>query len=235
MDTSENQDDPATQELPDAWLCRTPLPPDPVPILRDWLDEAFAAGLQQNAHAVSLATIDPDGRPSARMVLCNHIDVERGAFVMYTNRESRKGRALKANPRAAIVFYWGPHQRSARVEGRVEFTPDAECDAYFATRPLDAQLGAWASAQSECIETREELVAKIEAQAERFGVRLGDASAEGIPRPPHWGGFTMVADAIELWVSRPARIHDRALWTRELDAAGEPGAESGWRVSRLQP
>ena len=222
-------------ELPDAWLAETPLPENPVPILNGWLDQAFADGLQQNAHAVSLATVDPDGRASARMVLCNFIDVERGAFIMYTNRESRKGRALAVHPHAAIVFYWGPHQRSARVEGRVEMTPDADCDAYFATRPLDAQLGAWASAQSEPIATREEFVAKVEAQAKRFGVKLGDERAEGIPRPPHWGGFTLIADAIELWVSRPARIHDRALWIRSFDAAGEPDPERGWRVSRLQP
>ncbi len=110
-------------DLPDAWLARDPLAEDPIPILKEWLDEACAARLQANPHAVSLATIDPDGRPSARMVLCNHIDVARGAFVMYTNRESRKGRALAANPRAAIVFYWGPHSRSARVDGAVELTP----------------------------------------------------------------------------------------------------------------
>jgi pyridoxamine 5'-phosphate oxidase len=166
-------------ELPDAWLSQTPLPADPVPLLKNWLDEAFAARLQQNAHAVSLATVDSNGHPSARMVLCNHIDVERGAFVMYTNRESRKGRELAKNPRGAIVFYWGPQQRSARVEGRVELTPDADCDSYFATRPLDAKLGAWASNQSQPIKTREELVERVEAQARRFGVRLGDERAEG--------------------------------------------------------
>lgn len=225
----------ATDELPDAWLACDPLPADPVAILQDWLDEAFAAKQQANPHAVSLATIDPDGRPSCRMVLCNAIDSARGAFVMYTNRVSRKGRALAANPRAAIVFYWGPHSRSARVEGHVELTPDAECDAYFATRPVDAQVGAWASAQSEPIASRAELVARVDEQAERFGVRLDAARADGIPRPPHWGGFTLVADAVELWVSRPARIHDRALWTRsvEITAAGE--RRGAWHVARLQP
>jgi pyridoxamine 5'-phosphate oxidase len=182
---------------------------------------------------VCLSTIDPDGRPSARMVLCNAIDVERGAFVMYTNRESRKGRAIAANPHAAIVFYWGPHARSARVEGRIEWTPDADCDAYFATRPVDAQVGAWASAQSEPIASREELVSKVRTEAARFGVELGGQASDRIPRPPHWGGFTLVADAVELWVSRPARIHDRALWTRDLDR--ELSAARSWRVQRLQP
>jgi pyridoxamine 5'-phosphate oxidase len=224
-------------ELPDAWLCLDPLPTDPIRQLKVWLDEAFKAGVQQNPHAVCLATIDPDGRPSARMVLCNAIDVERGAFVMYTNRESRKGRAIAANPRAAIVFYWGPQDRSARVEGRVERTPDADCDAYFATRPLDAQVGAWASAQSEPVSSREAMVAKVHDEAARLGVALdGKPRTEPhdrIPRPPHWGGFTLVADSVELWVSRPARIHDRAVWTRGLD---ESLAQAGeWRVERLQP
>ena len=216
--------------LPDAWLAEDPLPEDPIPILKDWLDEAFAARLQANPHAVSLATIDPDGRPSARMVLCNHIDVSRGAFVMYTNRESRKGRALVANPRAAIVFYWGAHNRSARVEGAVELTPDEDCDAYFASRPLDAQLGAWASAQSEPVPSRAALVDKIEEQARRFGVTLEERRGVEIPRPPYWGGFTLVADTVELWVSRAARIHDRAQWRRTR--SGNP---TSWSVDRLQP
>jgi pyridoxamine 5'-phosphate oxidase len=220
------------QDLPDAWLAEDPLPRDPIPILKQWLDEAFAAGLQANPHAVSLATVDPDGRPSARMVLCNQIDVARGGFVMYTNRESRKGRALAAHPYAAIVFHWGPHNRSARVEGRVEFTADEDCDAYFATRPVDAQIGAWASEQSEAIGSRAELVEKIEFQAKRFGVTLDDRGDSQIPRPPHWGGFTLVADAVELWVSRPARIHDRALWQRSSPNRDE---STSWDASRLQP
>jgi pyridoxamine 5'-phosphate oxidase len=214
-------------DLRDGWLARDPLPADPVPLLKDWLDAAFAEGVQPNPHAVALATIDPDGRPSVRMVLCNAIDVARGAFVLYTNRESRKGRALAAHPRAAIVFHFAMDGRQARVEGAVELTPDADCDAYFATRPVDAQVGAWASRQSEPIGSRAELVARVEQEAARFGVDLSDARVEGIPRPPHWGGFTVVADAVELWVSRPARIHDRALWTRV--------GQGAWSVQRLQP
>jgi len=220
-------------ELSDAWLSRDPLPGDPIGKLKAWLDEAFDRGLQANPHAVCLATIDPDGRPSARMVLCNAIDVERGSFVMYTNRESRKGRAIAADRRAAIVFYWGPQNRSARVEGSIEWTPDLDCDAYFATRPVDAQVGAWASAQSRPIASRDELVAKVEAEAERFGVDLAARSSATIPRPPHWGGFTLVADAVELWVSRPARIHDRAVWTRALDS--DLTRAGAWHAQRLQP
>lgn len=221
---------PNEDALEDTWLSNEPLPGDPVPILKSWLDEAFSARLQANPHAVALATVDPDGRPSARMVLVNHVDVERGAFVMYTNRESRKGRALAANPFASIVFHFGPHGRSARVEGAVTLTPDADCDRYFATRPVDAQVGAWASEQSVAIESRAALVAKVEAAADRFGVTLEERGSVTIPRPPHWGGFTLVADAIELWKSRPARIHDRALWRRDANSAS-----ARWSVERLQP
>ena len=219
-------------DLPDAWLAEDPLPEDPIAILKGWLDEAFAERRQANPHAVSLATIDPDGRPSARMVLCNQIDARRGAFVMYTNLESRKGRALAINPRAAIVFYWGPYGRSARVEGAVELTPQKDCDAYFATRPIDAQIGAWASSQSQPIESRAALVAKIEAQARHFGVTLEESRGVAIPRPPNWGGLSLVAETVELWVSRPARIHDRAQWQRSHSAQGSP---TPWSVTRLQP
>ncbi len=219
-------------DLPDAWLAEDPLPEDPIAILKGWLDEAFAEGLQANPHAISLATIDPDGRLSARMVLCNQIDVERGAFVMYTNLESRKGRALAVNPQAAIVFYWEPYGRSARVEGVVELTPKKDCDAYFATRPVDAQIGAWASSQSEPIQSRAALVAKIEEQARRFGVTLDERRGVEIPRPPHWGGLTLVADTVELWVSRVARIHDRAQWQRSHSGPSKP---TPWSVARLQP
>ncbi len=217
-------------QLPDAWLSRDPLPADPVPILRDWLAEAFEAQRQPNPHAVALATVDPDGKPSVRMVLCNEIDVARGAFTMYTNLESRKARALRAHPQASIVFYWGPHDRQARVEGPVGFTPAAQCDAYFATRPLDAKINAWASRQSEPVESRAALLAVAQSEARRFGVASDARRAEPIPRPPFWGGYTLVAESVELWVSRPGRIHDRALWRRSL--ADEPGP---WRVMRLQP
>lgn len=217
-------------ELQDAWLSREPLPGDPVAVLKGWLDQAFAEGLQANPHAVALATVDPDGRPSARMVLCNEIDAQRGAFTMYTNLESRKGRAIDAHPHGAIVFYWGPYDRQARVEGRIERTPAGQCDAYFAGRPLDAKLGAWASQQSEPVASREALLAVVERVAGRFGVSAASerSAVTAIPRPPHWGGYTLVADSIELWVSRPGRIHDRARWTRADEA--EP-----WKPQRLQP
>lgn len=208
-------------DAPDAWLARDPLPTEPVGIVKQWLDEAFAKREQENPHAVALATVDPDGRPSVRMVLCSAIDVALGRFTMYSNLESRKGRALQAEPRAALVFHWGARQ--ARVEGVVELTPAAECDAYFATRPLEARLGAWASRQSEPVASREVLLEKLREVADRFGATQ---EADVVPRPAHWGGLTLTAESVELWVSRTGRIHDRAVWRRTSEQ---------FLATRLQP
>jgi len=186
-------------------------------------EEAFADPVLRNPHAVALATVDPDGAPSVRMVLCNAIDAERGTFTMYTNRESRKGRALAHEPRAAIVFHWP--DRQARIEGTMELVPDDVSDVYFASRPLDSRLGAWASAQSEPVASRAALLRAVEDVAARFGAR---AEGDVVPRPPFWGGYTLVASSVELWASRRGRVHDRAVWRRE--APGTP-----WRAQRLQP
>jgi len=206
----------------DAWLSDDPLPDAPAVIVKRWLDEAFAEGTQENPQAVALATVDPDGTPSVRMVLCSAIDAETAAFTFYTNRESRKGRALLSEPRAAIVFNW--RGRQARIEGLVEATSDEESDRYFASRPLDSRLGAWASRQSEPAASRKALLDEIEAVAARFDARDESAS---LPRPPHWGGYTLRARAIELWVSRHGRVHDRAVW--RLTDTGH------WTSTRLQP
>ena len=206
---------------PDLWLSLDPLPTNPAQIVQQWLNEAFEAGVQANPHAVALATVDPDGRPSVRMVLCSDIDPDAAAFTMYTNIESRKGRAIRAEPRSAIAFHWA--SRQARIEGRAHLTPADRCDAYFATRPLEARLGAWASAQSEPIGSRAEMLAKLDSVADRFNATREE---DVVPRPPHWGGFTLVADSIELWVSRRGRIHDRAVWRR---------TEGAWIPTRLQP
>lgn len=208
-------------ERADAWLAEDPLPGNPAHITKRWLDEAFAARIQPNPHAVALATVDPDGRPSVRMVLCNEIDPDAAAFTMYTNIESRKGRAIRAEPRCAIVFHWA--SRQVRVEGQASLTPPEKCDAYFATRPLEARLGAWASAQSEPVGSRAEILEEVAAIADRFDARREE---DVVPRPPHWGGFTLVAHSIEIWVSREGRIHDRAVWRHE---------NGSWRATRLQP
>jgi pyridoxamine 5'-phosphate oxidase len=205
----------------DEWLARDPLPSDPAHIAKRWLDEAFASREQRDPHAVALATVDADGQPSVRMVLCNEIDPDAAAFTMYTNIESRKGRAIRTEPRCAIVFHWP--SRQVRVEGEATLTPTEKCDAYFATRPLEARLGAWASAQSEPIGSRAEMLRKLDAVARRFDA---EREEDFVPRPGHWGGFTLVADSIEIWVSRTGRIHDRAVWRRK---------DQEWVATRLQP
>ncbi len=203
--------------LPDAWLGEDPLPGDPIPIVQRWLAQAFEAGVQENPHAIALATVDADGAPSVRMVLCTQIE-DAGNLVFHTNRSSRKGAALAGDPRAAAVFHWP--NRQVRVEGEAMPLPDAESDAYFAGRPRESQLGAWASEQSAPVASRAALTERMAEEARRFG--------EGeVPRPPHWGGYRLVARTVEIWASRPGRIHDRALWTR--------GAGGAWSSERLQP
>ena len=150
--------------------------------------------------AMTLATADPDGRPSARIVLLKHFDA-RG-FTFYTNYRSRKGRALRANPQAALLFWWRSMDRQVRVEGAIETVDDADADAYWATRPRESQLGAWASDQSEPLASREEYERRLTEYRERF-------DGVDVPRPPHWSGFRVVPDRIEFWHERAFRQHDR--------------------------
>ena len=226
----------ATTEPPgDAWLARDPLPADPLPILEAWQREAFAAAEQPNPHAIALATVDSAGNPAVRMVLCKRIDPERAEVVFYSDRRSSKGHALANHPRAAAVFYWGFQNRQARVEGRVRIVSDLDADAYFASRPSDSQLGAWASEQSQPIGSRRELEERLRAAGERFGVEPGAEPSTQVPRPPHWVGYAIVLDTIELWVSRPGRIHDRVVWRRLQGHAEEETGWSPWRTTRLQP
>lgn len=214
----------------DEWLSVDPLPMDPLPIAIRWLEEAFAAREQANPHAIALATVDAEGQPAVRMVLCKAIEADPGGLVFFTDRSSHKGRALAHHPRAEACFHFGPQGRQVRMAGRVAPTSEAESDAYFATRPLDSQLGAWASRQSEPLASREALLGAIAETATRFGVAPGgDEPSDRVPRPPEWGGYRLVATRVELWHSRPGRAHDRAAWTREQ------GNASPWSVTRLNP
>ncbi len=215
------------RDWPDPWLSDDPLPADPFPIASAWLSEAFAARLQPDPHAIALATVDAAGHPDVRFVLCKALEPETGSLAFYTNKLSPKGRALRANAEASAAFLFGPQQRQMRIAGRVSDVSDAEADAYFATRPLDSRIGAWASAQSEPVPSRAELEAAYARCAARFGLREGDTDA-AVPRPPHWGGYRIHANRVELWHSRPGRLHDRALWTRKLPS-------SAWRAQRIQP
>ncbi len=193
------------------------LAPEPIAQFRAWFAEALAAG-PLDPTAMTLATADSDGRPSARIVLLKGYD-ERG-FVFFTNYGSRKARELLDNPHAALVFYWPACDRQVRVEGTVGKTSREETAAYFATRPLASRLGAWASRQSDPVTGREPLEQAFAAAAERF------ASGE-VPAPDFWGGYRLVPIWVEFWQGRESRLHDRLVYRR--------GAAGGWTVERLQP
>jgi pyridoxamine 5'-phosphate oxidase len=199
-----------------AGLSEEDLAADPIEQFRLWLEQAMTVDPKEFT-AMTLATADREGRPSARVVLLKGVD-ERG-FVFYTHYDSDKGRELRENPRAALVFYWPAQDRQVRVEGTVEKTSRAESEAYFASRPLGSRVGAWASPQSRRISGREELERKVREAGERFG--------EDVPLPPDWGGFRVHPEAIEFWQGRPSRLHDRLRYS--LDGEGH------WRIERLAP
>ena len=197
-----------------------PLPADPMPVARDWLREARDGRVQRNPDAMSLATVDARGRPSVRIVLCKEVVAGPGYLVFYTNYGSRKGRELAAAPCAAVVFQWDPLGRQLRVEGPVRRSPAAESDAYFASRAWQSRLAATAA--------RHRTPAPLAA-----GGGPGDPAR---PRPPHWGGFRLWAEAVELWVEGAHRLHDRVRYERALSPEGESGFTAGpWRHERLQP
>jgi pyridoxamine 5'-phosphate oxidase len=189
---------------------------DPVVQVQRWLDE-WAEVAPNEPSAVVLATASASGRPSARTVLMRGFD-ERGCTV-FTSYESRKGDELAANPHAAIVCSWVPILRQVHFRGPMTTVSRAESEAYFATRPRDSQLAAWASHQSSVLVDREELEARFAEAADRF-------AGQDVPCPPYWGGYRLVPDEIELWQGRPSRMHDRLRYERAGD---------GWRIVRLSP
>jgi pyridoxamine 5'-phosphate oxidase len=211
------------------------LPANPVEVLDAWLAEATARAVQPNPNAMTLATVDEQGRPDARIVLCKDIDPLAGSVTFYTNRTSRKGRELGATPRAALVFFWDTLDRQVRVEGPVTLVSDAESDAYFRTRHWQSRLGASASDQSQPIESREALLGKVMMKAMELGIDLDNPEKAEIPRPDHWGGYRVWAERVELWISGPGRVHDRAAWTRTLSQTADGWTGGAWSATRLQP
>lgn len=227
--------------IPPTDCLRDPLPAEPLDVAAEWLAEACRRRATPNANAMTLATATPEGMPSARIVLCKEIAARPGYVVFYTNYGSRKGGELAANPRAAAVLHFDALHCQVRIEGVVERSPPQESDAYFASRPLQSRIGAWASEQSAPIASRAALRAAVTAAAQRFNVAAdpalkGEPPEPAVPRPAHWGGYRLWAQAVELWVQGEARLHDRARWSRRLDRlAGEHIAPGPWTVTRLQP
>ena len=170
-------------------------------------------------NAMSVATVGADSMPSARILLMKGYD--SSGFTFFTNRQSRKGGQLLQHPRAAICFHWKSLRRQVRAEGQVALVSDAESDAYFATRPRGSQIGAWASHQSEALNSREELIARVAEMEKKF-------EGQTVPRPPHWGGYRLIPTQIEFWQDREFRLHDRFLYRRE-------GEQDVWHIERLSP
>ena len=189
---------------------------EPLQQFEQWFPAALDAGVPE-PNAMTLATVGPEGRPSTRIVLIKDYDA-RG-LVWYTNYDSRKGRELAAHPWAALQFHWVEMERVVRIEGRVERVAEAESDAYYASRPLDSRLGAWASPQSQPITSRAVLVSNAAKAAAQHGLNP--------PRPPHWGGFRLDPDRWEFWQGRKSRLHDRLVYQREPDGR--------WQRQRLAP
>lgn len=192
-------------------------PADPIMLFQDWLTDAKKSEIN-DPNAMTLATIDPNGRPAARIVLLKGLD-ERG-FVFFTNRESRKGQALSLTPFAALCFHWKSLTRQVRVEGKVTIIDDAESDAYYNTRPHGSRIGAWASRQSRPLDCRTTLADRVTALETQYG------EYDAIPRPPHWGGYRVIPDYIEFWHDGGFRLHTRLTYTR---------TETGWERGLLYP
>lgn len=221
----------------------TELPSDPMHWAKAWLDEAFEKKLQRNPHAMIAITVSPDGQPAGRAVLCKEFEPDPGYLVFYTNYKSDKVRDLNSNSRIALVFHWDAFGRQVRIEGETVRSPEAESDAYFATRDWASQLGAWGSDQSSALESRAALIAQVSRRAIKLGVgaaknlkSIAVADRPIIPRPPHWGGIRVWPTRIELWIEGADRIHDRARWERSISREDDFTFRVGeWTGTRLQP
>lgn len=222
-----------------------PLPSDPFPLFSQWFAAEKKALHTPNPDAMSLATIDPDGSPSVRIVLCRGIDAAQGAVTFFTNYLGRKGKALHENPKAALCFHWDHADRQVRLEGAVTLCTPEESDAYFYSRRWESRLSAWTSHQSEPTQGRDALLHQMSRVVRELKLDPATLVDQGerapIPRPPHWGGFKFWAHKVELWLGGHGRLHDRAVWTRPVItppvvSAAAPAPRFGaWTSTRLQP
>ncbi len=209
------------------------LPANPMTVLQQWLSHALSHHGSNNPNKMVIASLQKlrgQLRPNARVVLCKSMDDTAGFLTFYTNYQSDKGMELTESPVASAVFHWDELGLQARVQGPITPSPEAESDAYFASRDKASQLGAWASQQSRPIHSRDELLSQFKEVEQRF------AAVEAAPRPPHWGGYRLWADTVELWVNGEHRLHDRAQWVRELKPNKSGFYDGGpWSHQRLQP
>ncbi len=188
---------------------------DPLTQFEQWLQEAIKAQVNEPT-AVNVATVNEDGRPSSRIVLLKEVNAQ--GFVFFTNYHSRKGRAISHQPFVAMTFFWPELERQVRIEGRAQKLPEAESDTYFASRPYTSRIGAWASQQSEVIESHKALLARAALIAAKHPLN--------VPRPPHWGGYLVIPDRVEFWQGRPSRLHDRICYQLQ---------NNQWVKERLSP
>ena len=198
-------------------LVETDVDPNPFKQFKKWFDQALAAQLPE-PNAMTLATVSQDGKPRARIVLLKNFN-EQG-FVFYTNYNSQKSQEIAQNPSAALIFWWAELERQVRIEGNVEKVAESESDEYFYSRPVGSQLGAWASQQSQIIDNREVLEHQLQELEKIY-------QNQTIPRPPHWGGYRIVPQAIEFWQGRTNRLHDRLYYSLLEDHT--------WVIKRLSP
>ena len=215
----ETPRDPAASRYEHAahGLRRRDLDPDPIKQFSNWFTAAIEAEIR-DVNATSLATAGHDGKPTVRIVLLKGFDSD--GFVFFTNYESEKGLQLEANPYAALAFYWIELDRQIRISGKAEKTSREESERYFRSRPVGSQLGAWASRQSEVLDARRVLDARMAEMTERYGDKP-------IPLPPHWGGYRVIPDLMEFWQGRPNRLHDRFRYRLQSDGS--------WLIERLAP
>ncbi len=190
---------------------------NPFDLFREWYKEVYDAQLPE-LNAFTLSTVSADGKPSARIVYLKELFDDR--FIFYTNYLSQKGRELAENPFAAMLFFWREKERQVRIEGRVSKVDDATSDSYFASRPRGSRIGAWASHQSELLESRDELEKRVAYYEEKF-------PGDDIPRPPFWGGYALEPELIEFWQGRKSRLHDRIIFKKQADGS--------WEICRKNP
>jgi pyridoxamine 5'-phosphate oxidase len=208
-----------------------------------WLDEAVQKEVQRNPNSMTAVTVNDDGQPSARVVLCKDFIADPGYLVFYTNYKSDKAREIAGNNKVALLFHWDSFGRQVRIEGQAVLSPAEESDTYFASRDWGSQLGAWGSDQSSPMESRAALIAQVSRRAIKLGLgaaknlkSIATADRPVIQRPPHWGGIRVWASRIELWIEGTDRIHDRARWDRSLVANEDDTFMVGeWTGTRLQP